>query len=162
MSSDVTAESSRKKPQQGQRQLSCGKWSSDRNAYVSDNLCSLSTPARTTTEVITFSRLDHELHEKIAIVTQSNKPILSNNYVWWNVYGFPVLMPLNHIAYGRRILAYNKGVCFLFIPFLIHTLLLIPCEVKLPHFETHFVFIWVIGVETIDLTQLSCLSDNDV
>ncbi len=64
---DVTDEPSMMKPQQGQRQLSCDKWSSSHNAYVSDNLCSLSTPARTTTGVITFSGLDLELHGKIAI-----------------------------------------------------------------------------------------------
>ncbi len=37
---DVTDEPSKMKPQQGQRQLSCDKWSSSHSAYVSDNLCS--------------------------------------------------------------------------------------------------------------------------
>ncbi len=55
------------KPQQGQKQLSCDKWSLGHNAYVPDNLCSLSTPARTSSRVITFSRLHLELHGKIAI-----------------------------------------------------------------------------------------------
>ncbi len=44
---DVTAEPSKEESSTRSKTISCDEWSLGHNAYISDNLCSLSTPGRT-------------------------------------------------------------------------------------------------------------------